>query len=138
MSAEPRQSVSVPPVSDRSVRPALSADAEVLPGLPRDEGGPHFRDGWEAEVFAIALSLSEAGHFSWSEWSAALSVTIVDAQVGGDPDLGDTYYHHWLAALEGLCRSKGLVLGAEVDRRQQAWREAYERTPHGQAVNLER
>ena len=48
----------------------------------------------------------------------------------------DTYYHHWLAALEALCLRKGAVAGPEVDRRQQAWREAYERTPHGQPVLL--
>ncbi len=122
----------------QAVRPALSEQAEALPGLPRDEGGPRFGDAWEAEVFAIALALSEAGRFSWPEWSAALTEAIAQARAAGDPDLGDTYYHHWLAALEGLCRVKGLVATDEVDHRQQQWREAYERTPHGQPVHLER
>lgn len=126
------------PAAYRPVRPALAGQAEQLPGLPRDDEGPRFGDAWEAEVFALALSLSESGRFSWPEWSTALTEAIAAAQAAGDPDLGDTYYHHWLAALEGLCRDKGLVGGAEVDRRQQEWREAYERTPHGQPVHLDR
>jgi len=117
-------------------RPPEAVAAEQLPGLPRDDDGPRFAEAWQAEVFALTLALAEQGRFAWSEWTAALSAAIADAQAAGDPDLGDTYYSHWLAALEGLCRSKGLVLGVEVDDRQEAWREAYERTPHGQPVHL--
>lgn len=117
-------------------RPTVAAAAETLPGLPRDDGGPIFLEAWEAEVFAMTLSLVEDGLFSWKEWTQALTDAIAAAQAAGDPDLGDTYYHHWLAALEGLCRSKGAVPTAELDRRQDDWRDAYERTPHGQPVHL--
>lgn len=114
-----------------------AGQAEQLPGLPRDEGGPVFAEAWEAEAFAMTVALIDDGVFSWSEWSEALGAAITAAQAAGDPDLGDTYYHHWLAALETLCCRKGAVAGPEVDRRQQDWREAYERTPHGQPVLLE-
>ncbi len=107
-----------------------------LPSLPRDEGGPIFREPWEAQAFALAVRLSEAGHFTWSEWAATLAEEICRAQERGDPDLGSTYYHHWLAALERLCAAKGLVIEADQRQRTEDWRQAYLHTPHGQPVEL--
>ena len=66
--------------------------AEAVPGLPRDEGGPVFREPWEAQAFALAVALNERGLFTWSEWAAALGEEIKRAQAAGDPDLGNTYY----------------------------------------------
>ncbi len=107
-----------------------------LPALPRDEQGPVFREPWEAHAFALAVRLSAAGHFTWSEWAAALSEQIRLAQERGDPDLGSTYYHHWLRTLEALCTSKGLTSMADLHRRTEQWRDAYLHTPHGQPVQL--
>ena len=73
-----------------------------MPGIPTDEDGPVFRAPWEAHAFAMALRLYERGVFTWSEWAAALAEEIARAQAAGDPDTGETYYHHWLAALERL------------------------------------
>ena len=115
--------------------PATEA-VQSLPGLPRDEDGPTFSEGWQADVFATTLALIEAGRFGWDEWTAALSNAIAAAQHAGDPDLGDTYYDHWLAALETLCTTRGQLTHAEVDQRQLDWRRAYENTPHGQPVEL--
>ncbi|MFN0027000.1 MAG: nitrile hydratase accessory protein [Acidimicrobiales bacterium] len=108
-----------------------------LPFLPQDPDGPVFAEAWHAEAFATTMALLDAGWFSWSEWSNALNAAVTAAQQAGDPDLGDTYYHHWLVALEGLCRTKGAVETRQLDARQQQWRTAYERTPHGQPVELE-
>jgi nitrile hydratase accessory protein len=110
--------------------------ADELPGLPRDEGGPVFREPWEAHAFALAVRLSEAGWFSWPEWAAALGRQIRLARERGDPDLGSNYYEHWLRALELLCAEKGLVTGADLARRKDKWRQAYLHTPHGHPVNL--
>ncbi|HEY7329786.1 MAG TPA: nitrile hydratase accessory protein [Gemmataceae bacterium] len=107
-----------------------------LPALPRDEGGPVFKEPWEAHAFALAVRLSEAGCFTWSEWAATLSQEIRDAQAQGDPDLGQSYYHHWLKALERLCTEKELVSGADMHRRKEQWRRAYLHTPHGQPIEL--
>lgn len=107
-----------------------------LPALPRDEGGPVFNEPWQAHAFALAVRLSEAGCFSWSEWAAVLGQEIRLAQERGDPDLGQSYYHHWLNALERLCAQKGLVSGADMHRRKEQWREAYLHTPHGQPIEL--
>jgi len=87
---------------------------------PRDDDGPVFREPWEAHAFALAVRLSEANCFTWSEWAATLSHEIQDAQERGDPDLGSTYYHHWVRALERLCVEKGLAKphgGTDADAR---------------------
>lgn len=111
--------------------------APDLPGLPRDDSGsPVFREPWQAQAFAMALRLHDAGHFTWAEWAAALAEQIRAAQVGGDPDRGDTYYHHWLAALEQLACAKGLVSHDELAQRKLAWADAARATPHGQPIEL--
>lgn len=75
-----------------------------LPGMPRDAASPVFNEPWEARAFAMVLALHERGMFTWPQWAAALSRQITAAQAAGDADLGDTYYQHWLAALESLVK----------------------------------
>ena len=107
-----------------------------LPALPRDADGPVFNQPWEAKAFALAVHLAEAGCFSWPEWVKIFSRQIKAAQKRGDPDLGDTYYRHWLNALEQICAAKGLVAGKDLHRRKAAWRRAYLNTPHGRPIEL--
>ena len=108
----------------------------ILPARPRDGEGPVFAEPWEAQAFALTLKLHEAGHFTWAEWTETLSAEIKAAQARGDPDLGDTYYRHWLAALERLAAEKGLVPTSALDARKAAWHQAFLDTPHGQPVAL--
>jgi len=82
------------------------ADLAALPPIPSDESGPVFREPWEAQAFAVVMALHQAGHFTWSEWVDAISAEIQQAQADGDPDLGATYYRHWLAALERIVVSR--------------------------------
>jgi nitrile hydratase accessory protein len=110
--------------------------AEALPGIPRDDGGPVFREPWEAQAFAMVVALNERGLFSWSEWAAALGAEIKRAQSAGDPDLGTTYYRHWLAALERLVAQKGVADLDVLARYRDAWDRAADRTPHGQPIEL--
>ncbi len=105
---------------------------------PRDENGPVFNEPWEAQAFAIVLALHKQGVFSWDEWATSLSRQISAAQAAGDPDLGDTYYQHWLAALEVLILEKEVSDSGEIVSRIEAWREAYLATPHGQPVELKK
>jgi nitrile hydratase accessory protein len=107
-----------------------------LPALPRDQEGPVFNEPWEAQAFALAVRLSEAGCFTWSEWATALSQEITAAQARGDPDLGQTYYQHWLNTLEHICVDKGLVGPEDTRQRMEVWRRAYRQTPHGHPVEL--
>ena len=105
-----------------------------LPLLKQD--APVFCEPWQAQAFAITLALHERGLFQWSDWAHTLSEVIKEAQREGDPDRGDTYYEHWLTALERLMTKQGSVSTDSLQQRQQAWREAAARTPHGMPISL--
>jgi nitrile hydratase accessory protein len=107
-----------------------------LPRLPRDEGGPVFAEPWQAQAFALAVRLSEQGHFTWKEWASTLAAEIKAAADRGEPDDGSHYYDHWLAALERLAAAKGLTDPAALAARKEAWAEAYRHTTHGKPVEL--
>jgi nitrile hydratase accessory protein len=109
---------------------------EALTGIPQDFEGPVFREPWEAQAFAMAVLLHDAGLFQWKEWAAALGAEIERAQAAGDPDRGDTYYRHWLAALERILAEKGVATEAQLQRLRGAWKHAAERTPHGMPIEL--
>jgi nitrile hydratase accessory protein len=115
---------------------AARAAAQAVPGIPCDAEGPTFREPWEAQAFALALALHQRGVFTWPEWAATLGDEIKRAQAAGDPDTGDTYYHHWLAALERLVTSKGVSDESTLARYRDAWDHAADRTPHGLPVEL--
>ncbi len=105
--------------------------------LPGPDGEPPvFSEPWQASAFAMVLALHRQGLFTWPEWAAALAAQISAAQAAGDPDTGDTYYHHWLAALEHLVAAKGASNAAELALYRHAWGHAAERTPHGQPIEL--
>jgi nitrile hydratase accessory protein len=108
----------------------------ALPRLPRDEGGPVFREPWEAQAFALAVKLSEQGHFTWKEWAAALADELKAAANRGEPDDGSHYYEHWLATLERLVTAKGLSDESSLAARKEAWADAYRHTPHGKPIEL--
>ena len=111
-----------------------------VPTLPNDpwasDEEPVSEEPWEAQAFALVLSLSEQGLFQWSEWSAALATEIGHAGDTGDQDLGDTYYHYWLVALEKLLLEKSVLDSETVESRVEEWRRAYLHTPHGQPIEL--
>jgi nitrile hydratase accessory protein len=107
-----------------------------LPPLRRDEDGPVFAEPWQAQAFALAVKLSEQGHFTWNEWATALADELQDGVRRGEPDDGSRYYEHWLAALEKLVAEKGLTDSAALLTRKQAWVSAYRSNPHGQPVEL--
>jgi nitrile hydratase accessory protein len=115
---------------------AVAQATSVLQDLPRDDDGPVFREPWEAQAFAMALSLHERGLFTWNEWAAALADEIKIAQADGDPDTGATYYRHWLATLEKLVAAKGVATLETQHRYRDAWDHAADRTPHGKPIEL--
>jgi nitrile hydratase accessory protein len=108
----------------------------ALPQLPRDEGGPVFAEPWQAQAFALAVKLSELGHFTWKEWATALAEELKSAADRGEPDDGSHYYEHWLATLEQLVTARGLSDPAAMFARKEAWADAYRHTPHGKPVEL--
>jgi nitrile hydratase accessory protein len=116
--------------------PAMLRAAQSVPSIPRGAEGPVFREPWEAGAFALAVSLHERGLFGWGEWAATLGDEIKKAQAAGDPDTGETYYRHWLAALERILAEKGITDPAQLARTRDAWARACARTPHGAPIEL--
>jgi nitrile hydratase accessory protein len=94
---------------------------------------PPFDELWQAQVFALAVSLSERGVFSWGEWTRALGAEIAS----GPAESGnEAYFQAWLNALEKLLIAKGVASGGELRDLAAAWRAAAEATPHGQPITL--
>ena len=108
----------------------------ALPRLPPDHGGPVFAEPWQAQAFALAVTLSDQGHFTWKEWAAELGATLKAAADRGEPDDGSQYYDHWLATLERMVMAKGLTDKETLLTRKDAWAAAYRNTPHGTPVEL--
>jgi nitrile hydratase accessory protein len=115
---------------------AAARATSAVPSIPCDAEGPVFREPWEAQAFAMALALHERGVFTWNEWADTLSGEIKRAQAAGDPDTGETYYRHWLAALERLIAVKGVTTPENLHRYRDAWDHAADRTPHGAPIEL--
>ena len=114
----------------------MTPDLAVIPRRSGDTDSPVFREPWEAQAFAMTVLLNARGIFTWNEWADALATQIKAAQTHGDADLGDTYYHHWLCALEALVQAKGVTTMTDLTRYQKAWDTAADRTPHGQPIVL--
>ena len=109
---------------------------QEVPHIPHDDDGPVFHEPWEAQAFAMTLALHERGLFTWKEWAEALGAEIKRAQASGDPDTGETYYRHWLNALEKLVAEKGVASTQTLHRYRDAWDHACDRTPHGKPIEL--
>lgn len=118
-------------------RPPTQGAPRAIPELPADSPEPVFGEPWEAQAFAITLALHQRGLLTWTEWSTTLADEIKRAQATGDPDTGETYYRHWLAALERLVADRRLTDQAELARYRDAWKRAADRTPHGTPIELQ-
>jgi len=109
------------------------ASAAAMPG---DANGPVFAEPWQAQAFALAVRLSEAGFFTWQEWAHELAAVFRESATCELRSDGSHYYDHWLLALERMCVSKGLTNATALHERRIAWADAYRRTPHGRPVEL--
>lgn len=135
-----------PDPSPRETQPSVEKTADTSPtppaalfaDLPRSGDEPVFREPWEARAFAMAVELHAGGLFTWPQWAEILSRTIRQAQAGGDPDCGDSYYRHWLAALETVVIERRVTSPDRLADRREAWHRAAAATPHGEPIELGR
>ena len=69
-----------------------------------------FKEPWEARAFALVVTLSQAGHFTWAEWVDCFAEQVTKATyaeaAGHEPK---TYYEQWVDAAESLLAVKGLA-----------------------------
>lgn len=119
-----------PPDSPTSENPIL------IPGQPHDDDGPVFREPWEAQAFAMAVSLHKSGLFTWEQWTQTIGALIAADQ---RPDTtGERYYEYWLSALEQLVAEKTQISSDLLKTRKSAWDRAARATPHGEVIELGR
>ena len=71
--------------------PVLPAERLAALRLPQDDDGPVFAEPWQAQAFALAVTLSDRGHFTWPEWAATLADELRAAAARGEPDDGTRY-----------------------------------------------
>jgi nitrile hydratase accessory protein len=83
----------------------------------------------------MAVALHERRLFTWTEWSETLGPHVALA-AADDPADSEAYWRAWLAALEEILGRKKLAGRDALLDLQEAWREAAERTPHGQPIEL--
>ena len=88
-----------------------------------------FAEPWEAQAFALVVSLHERGLFAWPEWGDALADEIARA-----PDA--PYYESWLTALEALLAHKNIRQRGPPGGDADAWAQAAAATPHGSPIDL--
>jgi nitrile hydratase accessory protein len=91
---------------------------------------PVFAEPWQAQAFALAVTLNERGLFSWSEWTEAFG-----AELKQQTDESD-YFEAWLRTLEKLTIAKGMARDGELEALAKAWLAAAEATPHGKPIVL--
>jgi len=90
---------------------ATKALNELIEGA-RLDGGRVFSAPWEARAFAIALRLSEAGHFTWDEFRDRLIAEVrASDRIRARDGTSDhrEYYDHFLQALERILDEKGIA-----------------------------
>lgn len=120
----------------------------AIPGICDPESDPHFISPWQAKLFALTISLHNAGVFDWPEWAEVFSGHIkasattfadgatlpVAAQSAAHVE---DYYLNWLAALEVMLERKGHAEAAVIADLARGWQRAAEATPHGQPIMFE-
>lgn len=93
---------------------------------------PAFDEPWQAQVFAMAVTLSERGLFSWQEWTEAFGSELKGVSEPGN----DAYFRAWLRAFERLLVDKAVAREGELPALAQAWLAAAAATPHGEPIVL--
>ncbi|MEM9105835.1 MAG: nitrile hydratase accessory protein [Pseudomonadota bacterium] len=105
----------------------------MTPHDPLSDPSP-FSEPWQAQAFAMVVSLHEEGLFEWDEWAQTLSGELQRPGVAED---GSDYYVCWLRALEKLLDEKSITDDGSIERVAAAWSRAANATPHGEPIVLE-
>lgn len=90
-----------------------------------------FSAPWQAQVFAMTVTLHERGVFTWPEWAQVLGKHVAVGAVDGTD-----YYERWADAFEEMLVEREVLSTAQVTEATAAWHAAAARTPHGRAIEL--
>ncbi|SAL81213.1 Nitrile hydratase beta subunit [Caballeronia arvi] len=79
------------------------------------DGDMVFKEPWEAKAFAIVVTLSQEGRFTWSEWVDCFSSHVERATTAeAEGRAAKTYYEQWLDAMEELLVRKGVTSSEQL------------------------
>jgi len=95
-------------------------DIEGPAAPPRSNGELVFAEPWESRAFGMAVTLYEAGAFTWPRFQAALIARIAAWEAEAVPGEPYDYYRLWLGALEDVLAGVRAVSADEVTARAQA------------------
>ncbi|MFF2437228.1 nitrile hydratase accessory protein [Streptomyces sp. NPDC058107] len=84
---------------------------------PRSNGELVFAEPWESRAFGMAITLYEAGVFTWPQFQSALIARIARWESAPTEDAHWNYYRHWLGALEDVLVEGGAVPADDVTTR---------------------
>jgi nitrile hydratase subunit beta len=94
------------------------ADMQGETALPRKNGELVFEAPWEGRAFGLAVTLNERGFYEWRSFRDHLVAHIADAEAEGTES---SYYERWVASLEDLVLSQGLISRDELDARTEEY-----------------
>ena len=95
-----------------------------------------FTEPWQAQAFAMVVTLTDQGYFTWKEWTETFSGVLAESKNKGGVSDGGDYYPCWVKALECIVFEKGITDLSNLDSTRLAWEMAYKVTPHGHPVHL--
>ncbi len=110
----------------------VALDVEGTASPPRDNGELVFGEPWESRAFGMAVTLADAGAFTWNAFRDRLVARITrwEAEHGvADPSF--RYYLCWLGALEDVLVESGAVTSDDVLTRSSALAERPAGHDHG-------
>ncbi|MEL6915511.1 MAG: nitrile hydratase accessory protein [Pseudomonadota bacterium] len=89
---------------------------------------------WQAQAFALAVALQEAGVVSAGDWARTLGAALAGETRSGN----EAYWKAWLRALEALLGAREIAGGEEISGLAAAWQEAARATSYGEVIALPR
>ena len=101
-----------------------------------EDGHPAFAEPWHAEAYALVQVLIETGRVEPTRWTEAFGSALRKAAADGSPEDSGTYYAALADALGQVLLDDGRLRAGEAEQRGEAWRAAYQQTPHGKPVTL--
>jgi nitrile hydratase accessory protein len=102
-----------------AARTALDVSGPAAP--PRSNGELVFAEPWESRAFGMAVSLADAGAFTWDAFRERLVARIGAWEAEHGPvDAAGRYYACWLDALEDVLVDGGALGGDDVAERSTA------------------
>ncbi len=95
-----------------------------------------FAAPWHGQAFALAVSLNQAGLFSWPEWTEVFAANLARMRQEKELDGSDDYYIAWVSALEQILVEKDVLRPDMLAEMKTLWSEAFLSTPHGKPVRV--